>query len=269
MNRAAIIAVFICLHYGVFAQKQNHAQVNGVEIYYEIYGKGDPLVLLHSFTSSHKLWEPFIERLSKNHKLIVPDLRGHGKSTNPENVFTHSTSAKDIYGLMDALEIKKFKAIGASSGGMTLIHMATMDSTRIEAMILVGATSRFGVPCREIMRNSTFETVPEDWMLDMRNHQPGGDEQIKKLLQQFNGMQHSYDDMNFTAPYLSQIKCPTLIVHGELDEFFPLEIPFEMSRAIPKSSLWIIPNGGHLPIWDERWADTFLKTAESFLKGEL
>ncbi|WP_188599632.1 alpha/beta fold hydrolase, partial [Polaribacter pacificus] len=101
MNRAAIIAVFICLHYGVFAQKQNHAQVNGVEIYYEIYGKGDPLVLLHSFTSSHKLWEPFIERLSKNHKLIVPDLRGHGKSTNPENVFTHSTSAKDIYGLMD------------------------------------------------------------------------------------------------------------------------------------------------------------------------
>lgn len=227
------------------------------------------LVLLHNFTSSHTVWEQWVDSLSKEYKLIVPDLRGHGKSTNPSNVFTHADAANDIYGLMDQLNIEKFKAIGASSGGMTLVHMATMDSTRIVSMVLVGATSRFGKPAREIMKKSTFETIPEDWMSDMKNHHPGGEEQIKTLLHQFNGMANSYDDMNFTAPYLSQIKCPTLIIHGENDEFFPLEIPIEMSNAIPNSSLWIIPNGGHLPIWETVWASKFIEVSKLFLSSKL
>ncbi len=170
---------------------------------------------------------------------------------------------------MDELDIGKFKAIGASSGGMTLVHMATMDSTRISAMVLVGATTYFGEPARRIFRNTSFKTLPDEWMANMKVHQPGGDEQIKMLLNQFRAFVSIYDDMNFTAPYLSQIKCPTLIIHGDKDEFFPIEIPVEMSKAIPKSFLWIIPNGGHLPIYDPLWSDKFLEVSQKFLKGKL
>ncbi|MFS4445425.1 alpha/beta fold hydrolase [Maribacter sp. 2307UL18-2] len=269
MKKIIILIGYTLLLATIYAQRAEYADLNGIKLHYQTQGSGEPLLLLHNFTSSHKVWEPWLRDLAKQYTLILPDMRGHGKSTNPSNLFTHEQSAKDMYALMDALKIEKFKAIGASSGGMTLVHMATMDSTRIESMILVGATSHFGQPCRQIMANSQFETVSEDWMLDMKKHQPEGDAQIKRLLGQFNAMQNSYDDMNFTAPYLSQIKCPTLIVHGELDEFFPLEIPFAMARAIPKASLWIVPNGGHLPIWDARWADIFLDTSKSFLKGEL
>lgn len=265
-----IFLIFSCLIINqAVAQKGNYASVNGVKLYYETHGQGEPLVLLHQFTSSHIVWEQWVDSLSQNYKLIIPDLRGHGNSTNPSNVFTHAASAKDIYALMDQLKIDKFKAIGASSGGMTLVHMATMDSARITSMILVGAAPHLGKPARKIMKSSTFETVPKDWKQRMKTQHPGGDNQIKTLLHQFNGMANSYDDMNFTAPYLSQIKCPTLIIHGENDAYFPLEIPFEMSKAIPKASLWIIPDGGHLPIWDPLWADKFLEVSQRFLSQRL
>jgi pimeloyl-ACP methyl ester carboxylesterase len=109
---------------GIEAQAQdgNFIETNGVKIYYEIHGEGEPLLLLHGFTMSGKSWEPWIEDLSRNHKLIIPDLRGHGNSTNPSRAFTHKMSADDMYGLMDHLQIDKFQAMGQCSGAMTLVH---------------------------------------------------------------------------------------------------------------------------------------------------
>ena len=75
----------------------------------------------------------------------------------------------------------------------------------------------------------------------------------------------SYDDMNFTPPYLSTIKARTLIVHGDRDPLYPVEVSVEMANAIPRSSLWIIPNSGHGPVIGERWPE-FLKTAAAFLR---
>jgi pimeloyl-ACP methyl ester carboxylesterase len=70
--------------------------------------------------------------------------------------------------------------------------------------------------------------------------------------------------MNFTAPFLATITARTLIVHGDRDQFFPVEIPYEMYRSILKSFLWIIPRGGHVPIFD---ADVpFVSTALKFLE---
>ena len=138
------------------AQDANYANVNGVKIYYEIHGEGEPLVLLHGFTMSHTMWEGWIEDFSKSYKLIIADLRGHGNSTNPSNEFTHEESAKDIYGLLDLLNIEKFNAMGFSSGGMTLTHMATMDTSRIQAMVLIGSTSFFPESCREIQNPNYY-----------------------------------------------------------------------------------------------------------------
>ena len=75
----------------------------------------------------------------------------------------------------------------------------------------------------------------------------------------------SYDDMNFTPPYLSTIRARTLIVQGDRDPLYPVELSVEMAKAIPLSSLWIVPNGGHGPVIGERWAD-FLQKAAVFLR---
>lgn len=265
-----ILTLFVLLLYTqINAQEAKYADVNGMKIYYEIHGEGEPLVLLHGFTMSHTMWEGWIEDFSKSYKLIIPDLREHGNSTNPSNEFTHEESAKDIYGLLDLLKIDKFKAIGFSSGGMTLTHMATMDTSRIQAMVLISSTSFFPESCREILRSVNYESVDENWMNNMKKQHPGGEKQIRSLLTQFNNMAYSYDDMNFTNPYLSTIKSPTLIIHGDRDVFFPVDIPVNSYKSIPTSYLWIVPNFGHSSIdKNSIWADAFLIVVNKFFSGE-
>lgn len=241
------------------------ASVNGIQMYYEDYGQGSPLVLLHGFGGSSLDWKPFIADFSKHYRVIVPDLRGHGRSTNPMNQFTHRQSALDIFALLDQLGIRQFKAMGVSTGGMTLIHMATQQPARVEAMVLIGSTIYFPEQARVIMRQSTIESLtPQDWER-LRQHHKRGDDQIKALRTQFFNFKDSYDDMNFTSPYLSTITAKTLIMHGDRDQFFPVSIPMEMYRSIPHSYLWIVPNGDHVPI-DEH-PEEFKHTALEFLQG--
>ena len=92
----------------------------------------------------------------------------------------------------------------------------------------------------------------------------GGD-QARELSTQFTAFKDSYDDMNFTTPYLSTIKARTLIVHGDRDIFFPVAIPVEMYQAIAAAELWIVPRGGHVPIYGPR-QEEFLNVATEFLQ---
>jgi len=71
--------------------------------------------------------------------------------------------------------------------------------------------------------------------------------------------------MSFTPPQLATIRARTLIVQGDRDPLYPVELSVEMARAIPDSSLWIVPNGGHGPVFGERWPE-FLKTAFAFFR---
>ncbi len=238
--------------------------VNGIELYYESSGTGEPIVLLHGFSASGRVWDKFVPDLVKQYRVIVPDMRGHGHSTNPSGQFTHRQSALDIYALLDKLGIGPFKAMGISSGGMTLLHMATQQPDRVQAMVLIGATSYFPEQARIIMRRTTVDALtPTDYERLRRVH-VHGDEQIRALREQFHRFKDSYEDMNFTGPYLSTIKARTLIVHGDRDEFFPVNIPVEMYHAIPGSALWIVPNGGHVPIYDPKIG--FLATVTEFLR---
>ena len=268
MKKIITLLLIVLFQSELTAQNGNYANVNGVKIYYETCGNGQPLVLLHPFSGSHKLWDQWIDSLSQDYQLIVPYLRGHGNSSNPSKIFRHDDSAKDIYALMDNLNISEFNAIGVSTGAGILIHMATMDSTKISSMILVGASPFISEQEREHEKNQTFESYSEEDLSWLREHSPKGDDQIKMLIDQYRSFAYSYDDINFTPPYLSQIKCPTLIINGDNDEYYPVEIPVEMYKAIPNSSLWIIPNGGHLPIWQKLWSDQFLKVSKSFLADE-
>lgn len=193
-------------------------------MYYEEHGVGKPLVLLHGFGGCAQNWYQFTSKLSEHHRLILVDLRGHGYSTNPENKFTHREAANDVFLLLDALGVGRFSAMGMSSGGMTLLHMATSQPERLDSMVLISATSHFPDQARAILRRASFDTMPQEVQAMYRECAKRGGAQIQDLISQFNALGDNHDDMGFTAHALSTIAARTLIVHGDRDRFFPVDI---------------------------------------------
>jgi pimeloyl-ACP methyl ester carboxylesterase len=157
---------------------------------------------------------------------------------------------------------------------MILLHMATQQPQRVEAMIISSATIYFPEQCRERQRLANADGPNVNWER-LRQIHKRGDEQIWALHDQFRRLADSYDDMNFTPPYLSTITARTLVVDGDRDPFFPVAIHVEMYHNIPHSYLWIVPNWGHStpakgPPFsrpDLSWA-TWIETALEFLRGE-
>lgn len=247
------------------ASSDRIVQINDIELYYEEYGEGKPLVLLHGFGGSGQNWHPFVDRLAEHYRLIVVDLRGHGHSTNPNGRFTHREAASDVLLLLEKLGIERFSAMGMSSGGMTLLHMATSHPERMESIVLVSATTHFPDQARTIMRRASFVTMPREVQEIYRACAKHGDEQIRQLVSQFNALGDDYEDMNFTAEDLSTITARALIIHGDRDRFFPVEIPVNIYRSMVDAALWIVPGGDHVPVYDP--AVPFITMALKFLAG--
>ena len=238
--------------------------LNGIELYFELHGTGEPVLLLHGFSGSSQDWAAVASDWSRDFQLIVPDLRGHGRSSVLSTPFRHADAAADILGLLDHLNVNTCKGLGVSGGGNVLLHMAMRQPKRVEAMVLVSATPYFPAQARTIMRQYRDRLPPEQWEVLRRRH-PAGDTQIESLLASTTAFADSYDDMNFTPPYLSTIQARTLIVQGDRDPLYPVELSVEMAKAIPRSSLWIVPDAGHGPVFGARWPE-FLKTAAEFLR---
>jgi pimeloyl-ACP methyl ester carboxylesterase len=240
--------------------------LNGIEMHYQIAGAGEPLLLLHGGGGCHEDWiyagrDQFLSK----YRLIAPDARGHGRSTNPQKAITHRQCALDALALLDHLGIARCRAIGLSMGANTLLHMATLQPDRIQAMVLVSATMYFPEQARVIMRQVQVENQPQKEWKAMRKRHKLGDEQIMALWEWQRGMKDSYDDMNFTPPALARITASTLIVYGDRDFLYPVEMAVEMYRAIPRSALWVVPNGSHGPVFLEA-AQQFVETTLSFLR---
>jgi pimeloyl-ACP methyl ester carboxylesterase len=241
--------------------------VNGARVYYEIEGSGEPLLMLHGGTGCHGDWAyAGREQLVREYRIIAPDARGHGRSTNLLKTITHRQCALDTLALLNHLGIERCKAIGVSMGGNILLHIATMQPRRMEAMVVVSATMSFPEPARKIMAAVPApENQPASEWEAMRKRHHLGDEQIRALWEWTRSLKDSYDDMNFTPAALSAVTARTLIVQGDRDPLYPVEMSVELYRAIPNSSLWIIPNGGHGPVFFDA-AARFVQAALSFLR---
>jgi len=239
-----------------------------IDLHYQVHGRGRPLLLLHGFLGAGVNWAPFLDELGREHRLIVPDLRGHGRSKNPSGTFTHRQCALDLFALVDRLGIEKFCAVGVSGGANALLHMATQQPERIEAMVLASATTHFPAPARKLMAQVTVESrSAEDWQA-MRALHAHGDEQIRALWRQANAFKDSYDDLSFGASELATISARTLVVGGDRDPFYPVTIAVELYRSIPRAWLWILPGVGHDPVFGDRKAD-FLRVTQAFLRRRL
>jgi pimeloyl-ACP methyl ester carboxylesterase len=237
---------------------------DGVEIYFEVHGTGEPVILLSGFSGSSQDWKPSLQEWGSGFELILPDLRGHGRSGVLSKPFRHDDAAADMFALLDHLGITACKGVGISAGGNVLLHMATAEPGRVKAIVLVSATPYFPQQARRIMREYAAN-LPEEQREVLQRRHPGGDPQIAAILASTSSFADSYDDLNFTPPLLSTIQARTLIVQGDRDPLYPVEISVEMAKAIPNASLWIVPNSGHGPVIGERWSE-FLKAAASFLR---
>jgi pimeloyl-ACP methyl ester carboxylesterase len=240
-------------------------EVNGFQMYMEDRGDGEPLLLLHGGTGIGADWQlVFTGGDPSGFRVIVPDLRGHGRSTNPSRVFTFRQAARDVFALLDRLDVRRTKAIGLSMGAKTLLHMATEQPGRIDAMVLVSATPYFPSPARKAMAQLSVDSLSEDeWAMQRRRH-VHGDDQIRMLYGQMRGLKDSHDDMAFTPPLLATITARTLIVHGDRDPLYPVELALELYRSIPLAALWIVPNEGHGPVFG-KLAARFVETALAHL----
>jgi pimeloyl-ACP methyl ester carboxylesterase len=241
--------------------------INGFHMQVDRRGDGEPLLLLHGGTGIGADWAlVFTAGDPAGYDLIVPDLRGHGRSTNPSRAFTFRQAAADVFAMLDRLGVPRVKAIGLSMGAKTLLHMATQQPDRIDAMVLVSATPYFPAPARAAMAQLSVDNFSDaDWAAQRTRH-VHDDEQIRTLFDQMRALKDSYDDMAFTPPLLATITAHTLVVHGDRDPLYPVELALEMYRAIPSSALWVVPNGGHGPIFGSQ-AAAFVSVAMNYLSG--
>jgi pimeloyl-ACP methyl ester carboxylesterase len=230
---------------------QRTITVGDADLYLEERGTGEPLVLLHGMTGTSGDWRHAfdLDELAQSFRVIALDARGHGRSTNPSGEFTFGGGARDVLAILDALGVRQAKAIGASLGAKTLLHIATQAPARIAAMILVSATPRFPEPTRALFREAALsEHSREEWDR-MRILHVHGDEQIRRLWELPRRFAEDPTDINFTPDRLATITARTLIVSGDRDPFYPVELAVELYRAIPRSSLWIVPEAMHSPIF--------------------
>lgn len=226
------------------AFKNGYSEVNGIKMYYEIYGQGKPIVLIHGGGSTIQTnFEKIIPLLAKNRKVIAVELQAHGRTSDRSNDLSFEQDADDVATLLKNLNIGKADFLGFSNGGTTTLQIAIRHPEVVDKIIVCSAlTKRNGVPewFWGFMEQAKLENMPEQLKTG-----------YKQVAADTNGLQIMHDKdakrmVNFKdipGELIKSIKAPTLIVIADKDVITP-EHALEMHRQIANSELAIIP-GGH------------------------
>jgi non-heme chloroperoxidase len=225
-------------------------RVDDVDLYYERHaGVGEaspPLICLHNFSSnSRKLFSPMLPVLRESFDCYLVDLRGHGRSNNPRSDWTHEQSSQDIIGFCRAMGIDQAFFFAASSGGMTMLRVARYAPKLVRAMVVDSATYR--VPPEARM----FYKPPEELSPKLKEYYREANEVLGPEYGQFLAKTF-YDfrlpecDINVPLETLKEIEAPTLIVSGDRDFFFTVNIAIDMKLTIPNSELLVFPDTRHI-----------------------
>jgi len=243
-------------------------KAGSIEINYDIFGAGDPLLLIMGFGMPGIAWLPSLP-MFVGFKCVYFDNRGTGMTDKPEGVYTVEQMADDASNLLNALNIPKAKVFGISMGGMIAQELALRHPEQVERVIL-GCTMPGG-PDSKMASPEVGMKLVEGTKLMATNPEQGFDvilpllfpeefskahPEIKQMM--LAGMKmmpptpsDSVDRtiagiMTFNASErLGQIKCPVLIVHGDRDLLIPPENAYLLKSRIPQAELFMIPNAGH------------------------
>lgn len=224
--------------------ESGYSEVNGLKMYYEIYGNGRPLVLIHGGGSTiQSCFERVIPLFAKNRKVIAVELQAHGRTSDRNADLSFEQDADDIAALLQNLNIDKADFFGFSNGGTTTLQIAIRHPKIVDKIILGSALARRGgVPdwFWDFMKQAKLANMPEQLKTAYKQTAPD-----------INGLQVMHDRdvkrmVNFKDipdEQIKSIQAPTLIIIGGKDVITP-EHAIELHRQIADSELAIIP-GGH------------------------
>ena len=241
MRNTAAILLTVLMHAGTLAQTPKKAEVadlGAIKVYYEVYGEGEPLFLLHGFTQSSKSWLPYVPDYASEYEVYLVDLKGHGKS----GMFTESLSirraAEELDALIRHLKLDRINAIGFSYGGDILFQLAVLRPKLISSMIVIGSCGTWDAndfpKWVEYLSYKNIDNLP--WMKE----QQMSDEQIRAILAQMPNYVVSLSESE-----MESIEAKTLVVLGDQDDGVPLECVAKLRSRLPNSQLWILPNTPH------------------------
>ena len=219
-------------------KKSESVLINGKTLYYEIYGEGEPLFLLHGYTQSSVSWKPYVKDYQKEYEVYLIDLTGHGKSEPFKETLSIRSVAQDLNALIQYLQLEKIKAIGFSFGGDVLYQLALINPSVISSMITIGAVGTWTInDFQEYLEVFTFENRNDfPWL--KTSHE--GDEQIKAIMDQFKNYKIKLSDHE-----LQNIQPEVLIMIGDDDEGMDFEEVARVKKNLPNSDLWVLPNVSH------------------------
>jgi pimeloyl-ACP methyl ester carboxylesterase len=263
MKRMISVLIIIGLYSFSYSQTPNKAEtvkLNGVETYYEVYGEGEPLFLLHGITQSTTIWNEYVTAFTDNNKVYLVDIKGHGKSSPILTEFSLQAAVDDFLALLDYLELDAVKAIGFSYGAELLLQLCSTDSHRIKSMIIIGAEYDFNG--KEL--NLNYEEFPTEWLLSTRKHSIHGETQVKALIKLLNNY-----EIHLSNEQLSTISTSTLLIYGENDDWFADDLNkiVNLHNNLPDSHIWVVPNKGHKAFAGNNKPE-FIRIANEFLSGE-
>jgi pimeloyl-ACP methyl ester carboxylesterase len=242
-------------------------KVNDIQIYYEMYGEGFPLVMIMGLGANIDWWDPrLIQELSKKFKLVMFDNRGAGRTDISDKQYSIKLFADDTAGLMDALKISRAHVLGISMGGMTAQELALNYPKKVEKLVLCstncgGAKSvlasqeileiltadRSALSPEEIVRATIPLLFTEDFIKENPDFVELSIQQMLRAPISNEGFMRQLNAiMEFdTYERLSQIKVPTLVLHGKRDILVPPENGAILAKAIPNAKLVYFENSAH------------------------
>jgi pimeloyl-ACP methyl ester carboxylesterase len=233
------------ISYGNNSEAGNYFNVGDAKLYYEVYGKGKPFVLLHGGVYGYiDEFQPFIEHLSQNYQVICIATRGHGKSEAGKGDFSFQQRAEDAYKVIRNITKDSVILLGFSDGGYSAFRLAATHPELVKKLIVIGAgdyatntkKQKFNYTSEGLMKydSAFFKSrlalmpEPERWR-----------EILTKLTKMYN------EDLTSTETF-QKIKCPTLVMAGDRDDYLSQEAMVSCAKAIPNSQLSIIPGCSHV-----------------------
>ncbi len=230
-------------------------QANGLRIYFEEYGHGDPLILLHgALGTGITQWEAQIPLLAEHFRVIMPDARGHGRTEMPPGEIRLRELSDDVAAFIHALNLEKPFLCGWSTGADTAVDFCIRYPQSVKAIVAGGVTHRLsetyfeglaalGVEGPGRVNTAQTEKAMPDLVAMIRSAHAQGPEHWKMLFRQL-----SYEMMEPTLPSpddLRKISSPTLIIWGDRDQFLPIENAIELYRLIANAELAVVPGANH------------------------
>jgi pimeloyl-ACP methyl ester carboxylesterase len=250
----------------------HYADVNGIRMYYEFHGAGQPLVLIHGGGSTiNTSWGRILPTLAKKHRVIAVELQAHGRTSDRNAPESFTQDADDVADLLRQLNIAKADILGFSNGGSTALQVAIRHPDRVKKVIAISAIyRRDGMPPEfwSFMEKGTFADLPQIYKDEFLRLTPDS----AKLLTMFRRDQQrmlTFKDWN--AADIRAINAPTLVVVSDQDVVRP-EHAVEIMRLLPNGRLVILP-GRHgeffgeamYPAGNSKLPELFTAVVDEFL----